>query len=165
MLWIFLTLLLYILLLHIFQLFSWSFYPLLFFHIVFFVKNIRIMIRIFFPNPQLFLNYTSNKRISMFIDKISKFAIFLNYNINIINLGLDHLNNSFLSVIDSILNTQFFIIIDQYIKNIYMIYMMFLLWFLLNIIDQMRSEYRHNDLIMVYKGSFIEEWWSNFVAS
>ena len=101
----------------------------------------------------------------MFIDKISKFAIFLNYNINIINLGLDHLNNSFLSVIDSILNTQFFIIIDQYIKNIYMIYMMFLLWFLLNIIDQMRLEYGHNDLIMVYKGSFIEEWWSNFVAS
>ena len=93
----------------------------------------------------------------MFIDKISKFAIFLNYNINIINLGLDHLNNSFLSVIDSILNTQFFIIIDQYIKNIYMIYMMFLLWFLLNIIDQMRLEYGHNDLIMVYKGSFIEE--------
>ena len=62
----------------------------------------------------------------MFIDKISKFAIFLNYNINIINLGLDHLNNSFLSVIDSILNTQFFIIIDQYTKNIYMLFMMFL---------------------------------------
>ena len=93
----------------------------------------------------------------MFIDKISKFAIFLNYNINIINLGLDHLNNSFLSVIDSILNTQFFIIIDQYTKNIYMLFMMFLQWFLLNIIDQMRLEYRHNDLIMVYKGSFIEE--------
>jgi len=55
-----------------------------------------------FSKSPTFLNYTSNKRISMFSDKISKFAIFLNYNINIINLGLDHLNNSFLSVIDSI---------------------------------------------------------------
>ena len=54
----------------------------------------------------------------MFIVKISKFQIFLNYNINIINLSLDHLKNTFLSVMKTLFNTQFFIIIDQYIKNI-----------------------------------------------